>query len=565
MEKVYNFIRCATLVMLSIAFVQCDDFLDMKDRTQKSEQNFPLTENDAQQALAGCYHIMHENQVASFMGPTIFSDEMFGGDVPGSSPEMLYEENLNDYTIEMFSNRWPRLYKGVYRCNKLIEAIDQISFKSETTKKQVLGEAHFMRGMYYFDLTRMYGDVPLYPTSDVSNIPRTSAAEVFALIGSDMKKAIELLPATPFASILKSDLGHASKWAAEAMMARVFLFYTGYYKSETLPLFEGGNVGKDEVISYLNDCIQNSGHGLVRDFRELWPYTNEYTGEDYAYNKGKNLKWIGETGENKETVFAIQFGINGNWGLNYHNDVCVFYGFPDVADEAAIFPFGKGWGCGFVNPRIVEQWMRDEPDDVIRRSGTVFNVNDPAEGIVNPEQTIVSTKMLMTGWWQKKYVPINVWKNKEAKTYSLYSVFTDNANDDYVFANTQDLVLIRFADVLLMHSELTQTPDGMNTVRKRAGLKPLPAYSLEALQRERLYELFAESSRYYNLLRWYGKEAGAVIDRNQNGVEVWNCGTKDKINFNLTERIRATGGFLQISQKEINLSGGVLTQTPGWQ
>ena len=54
MEKVYNFIRCATLVMLSIAFVQCDDFLDMKHRTQKSEQNFPLTENDAQQALAGC-------------------------------------------------------------------------------------------------------------------------------------------------------------------------------------------------------------------------------------------------------------------------------------------------------------------------------------------------------------------------------------------------------------------------------------------------------------------------------------------------------------------------------
>ena len=105
----------------------------------------------------------------------------------------------------------------------------------------------------------------------------------------------------------------------------------------------------------------------------------------------------------------------------------------------------------------------------------------------------------------------------------------------------------------------------MNTVRKRAGLKPLPAYSLEALQRERLYELFAESSRYYDLLRWYGDEAGAVIDRNQNGVEVWNCGTKDKINFNLTERIRATGGFLQISQKEINLSGGVLTQTPGWQ
>ena len=140
--------------------------------------------------------------------------------------------------FDSFFNRWPRLYKGVYRCNKLIEAIDQISFKSETTKKQVLGEAHFMRGMYYFDLTRMYGDVPLYPTSDVSNIPRTSAAEVFALIGSDMKKAIELLPATSL-SYSHSDFLHttfpeknpAHRHQTSHQKRNLYTF-TGYYGME---------------------------------------------------------------------------------------------------------------------------------------------------------------------------------------------------------------------------------------------------------------------------------------------------------------------------------------------
>lgn len=564
MKKIYNFIHCATLALLSVTFTQCDNFLDTIDRTEKNDQNFPLNEKDAQQALAGCYQVLAANHRYAFQPPCEFSDEMFANG-SGTSPEAVYGENLNDYTTEMFSNRWATLYKGVYRCNSLLEAIDGITFETETAKKKVLGETYFVRAMCYFDLTRMYGDVPLYQTSEVSNIPRNPATEVFALIASDMKKAIELLPSTPFENMLKSEMGHASKWAAESMMARIFLFYTGYYKSETLPLIEGGSLSKEDVIGYLNNCIQSSGHGLIDDFRELWPYTNEYTGEDYAYNKGKSLKWIGEKGDNKETIFAIQFGINGNWGLSYHNDVCMGFGFADLSDYATTFPYGKGWGGGYVNPRIVEQWVQNEPNDTIRRSGTVFNIYDPAEGIVNPDQVFVSNMMLITGWWQKKYMPVHAWKDKESNSYCLYSVFVDGARDHYVFGNTQDLVLMRFADVLLMHSELTKTPEGMNIVRKRAGLEPLAQYSFEALQRERIYELFGEATRYYDLLRWYGKEAGTVIDQNQNGVKVCNNGAWTTVKFNLTERIRATGGFLQISQKEIDLSGGVLKQTPGWQ
>lgn len=128
----------------------------------------------------------------------------------------------------------------------------------------------------------------------------------------------------------------------------------------------------------------------------------------------------------------------------------------------------------------------------------------------------------------------------------------------------QDLVLMRFADVLLMHSELTESPEGMNTVRDRVGLDPLP-YTFDNLVKERHHELAFEGVRYYDLLRWYGAEqAGSVIDKNKNGVTVYNAKAPTTVNFNMAKRIKETGGFNQIPESQIKLSGGVLKQNPGW-
>ena len=66
------------------------------------------------------------------------------------------------------------------------------------------------------------------------------------------------------------------------------------------------------------------------------------------------------------------------------------------------------------------------------------------------------------------------------------------------------------------------------------------------------------------MLRWYGKNAGVEIDKYQNGVKVLNNRVETVINYNLTKRIQDTGGFLQVPQSEIDLSDGVLIQTPGW-
>ena len=131
--------------------------------------------------------------------------------------------------------------------------------------------------------------------------------------------------------------------------------------------------------------------------------------------------------------------------------------------------------------------------------------------------------------------------------------------------NMQDIVLIRFADVLLMHSELTGTADGMNLVRSRVGL-PAVGYSLDALKAERRFELAFEGSRYYDLLRWAGKSNLSQVEtilESENGLATINNGvpgTKQGIDFR-TE----TGGFLQIPNREIQLSEGILVQNPGWE
>lgn len=125
----------------------------------------------------------------------------------------------------------------------------------------------------------------------------------------------------------------------------------------------------------------------------------------------------------------------------------------------------------------------------------------------------------------------------------------------------EDLYVIRFADVLLMQSELTGTADGMNKVRARAGL-PAISYSLEALQNERRHELAFEGQRYQDLRRWHIAETALS---EQNNTPMQNLGVDVVMrDGHYKERYAATQGFWSIPQTQIQLSNGVLTQNEGW-
>jgi starch-binding outer membrane protein, SusD/RagB family len=540
----------------------CDSLLETKDLLNKNESNYPATEDDVQSSLAGIYQKMSTEFNETFIS-TLVSDETFGGGGPddyvSTAVDQLKKSNEN-----LLSNTWSYYYSGIFRANKLLENIDNVQKINATNKQTAIAEAKFMRALYHFNLAHLFGQVPVFTSSESVIRPKSTPEELYGQIALDLKSAIDSFPATNYTAIPTTRLGHANRWAAEGLLARVYLFYTGYYQKTELPLAGGGVITKAQVITYLEECINSSGHTLATDFRTLWPYTNKYTVEDYAYTTGKGLKWLGEEGLNKETVFAIKFGNIADYdnfptGMNKMNTAFSNRG---QSLQRNTFPFGAGWGQGTVNTRMVEQWNAEEPGDP-RVKMSIVDVKDPIEGIVKYEENGWS-QMNDTHNFVKKYTTIMAWKNKATKT--VYPCYTNalygSAEANYI-RDSQDIVLLRFSDILLMHSELTETNTGLNRVRARVGL-PAIAYSFDALQKERRHELVFEGQRYFDLLRWYRKGAGTILQNNQNGVAVLNSNVAATMSYQIETRMNATGGFWPIPTSEITLSKGILVQNEGW-
>lgn len=221
----------------------CEDFLDSEPTNLKTIENYPATQEDADQVLTGIYSVlaMPDPLQTSFLSSELRSDNLLGGGGPTDISTKAIAQ-CQKWSESSFAVAWRTNYMGIFRANVFLEALDKVEWNSEEDRKRMEGEARFLRAHYYFDLSRMFGDVCLITTSESVNIPRTPAAETYAFIAADLKKAIEdLLPTERYDAV---ESGRVTKWAAQALMARVFLFYTGYYQKESLPLPDGGEISK---------------------------------------------------------------------------------------------------------------------------------------------------------------------------------------------------------------------------------------------------------------------------------------------------------------------------------
>jgi len=556
------------LVLSVLTLNACNDFLNTEDLTRKNSSNFPKTESDAQQSLTGCYSMLRyqtsgneaQNQM---IVSEILSDDRFAGGGPDDA--FLHAvDHLSKYGNNMFEEIWKDYYAGIHRCNMLIESIPNINFSSIASHNQVDGEAHFLRAYYYFGLCETFGNVPLITTSlSKDNPPQATPEQLYGQIGKDLTTAINDLPTTKASDISTSQLGHATRWAAEGMLARVFLFYTGYYNKTTLPISDKGTITKENVVTDLKDCIDNSGHQLMPDFRNLWPYSNSYTKPFYPYSSDNNLNWYGEDGKNLETIFSIRYSAKASWDDQSSwrsNQVDLFFS-PRESDGSVEnnFPLGIGWGAGTISPKMIEEWGTTEPKD-IRLDASVFDVSKEAPNYVWG----ADKQQDETGYWEKKYCAINVKTDQDGNT--IYENFArriyPDLSTDYQLNNIQDIVVLRYADILLMYSELTHTIWGINQVRERAHLTPITNYTDTALRNERRWELAFEGLRWYDLLRWH---IAADALQKEDGADVEENAVKTKIDMSdIGQRVNDTGGFLQIPQTQIDLSNGVLKQNKGW-
>lgn len=583
--------------LCTMGLASCD-IDNVENIGEMSSSQFPKTDADAEAVLAGVYQNLneiHANPQMSFLyNACLASDDQLGGG--GTNDKLMQAEDLlMNYNADMTNQFYADRFKGISRANTLLEVLETSEGMSEDVKNQAIGEAKFLRAYYYYELASMYGNVPLVRNAAEADNKQGDVKVLWGQILQDLRDAASSMPAEN--SLNSSRTGHVDKYTAEAMLGRAWLFYTGMYCNGTtvadmvstnyapltsVELPDGTTLTKQDVIGYIDDCVNNSGYSLVEDFRNLWAYTNAKTINDYPYAAGQGLKWVeNDNGLNPESMFAIKFNKQASWNttIGYSNGYALHFGVRGGQDIKNTFPFGQGWGAGPVAPNLVKDWKVAEPND-IRLKATVCDVNDTQE-MPNYGRGGWADFVQETDYYSKKWSPIAC-KNDgtipgsdgnpapeyafcfETCMYGMTGGQQGGYGNNFQLDNIHDQVLIRFADVLLMQSELKEDVTGINKVRARAGLDPIAAYSLKALQDERRWEFACEGIRWNDIRRWH--IATVALDK-QEGQDIYYCGSparNEAANHNggYSTRYKATAGFQKMPDTQVAL--GTVVQNEGW-
>jgi hypothetical protein len=508
-------------------------FLDVQPITTVTDENFYKTPADGFKALVGCYdglQLIWSGGVSLPVAAEVLSDDCFGG--TGNSDGYGYQaldefdraRSPSDQNI--FGLNWGYYYKAVYRCNVFLSKMDQINWGSDQALRNTYeAETRYIRAYLYFDMMRLWGHIPLLTAPSAENLPQADPAAVYKVIADDLKFAAANIKGVPYAAQDPSTHGRVTKYAAEALLARVYLFYTGYYTKPDL----AGSVDKTAVLNGLEDVISTGGYDLLDKYANLWPAASQdaYAGED-----------------NKETVFAIKYtytsDYNGNVDGNYW---MVMTGIR----EQAIFPYGNGWGGATVDPKL---WNTFDVNDT-RRGASIISIADENLNFTNQ-----SKQREYTGYYIKKYSPM---VDKNGVPLPIV-----NGNPDFQIGQFQDYVSIRYADVLLMAAELG-SPNAQtyfDRVRKRAYLDKFVSIAVtkENIMKERQLEFAFEGLRFYDLLRQGVNVAAQQIAET---ATVLNGGAS-AVKTISASKIIETQGLQQIPYTQITLSNGTLKQNAGW-
>ena len=618
-----KYILSALAVCSAAIFTSCDDMLDTDPRvTDATSATFPGKIADVEALNTATYSIMNtmgggdpDNQ-NPFLWWEVMSDNCFGsGGLQDNKVKSLH------HLVQMNSNQYEQafvlLYGGINRANNQIETIDNVDWTgNEAKRNQLLGEGYFMRGLYTLWLTQLYGDVPLITSTLITEEMKAqvSAEEViYPQILSDFVSAQNLM------STEKSS-GHANKYVAEAFMARAYMFWAGFYKkvadlstgsAPAIDLVEqegctAASLSQADVVNALRDVVNSGAYELLEDYRSLWQYSNSYvwdetqkaieTGEGHAYKFIADMKrehcfdQPGMGNGNKEELFQIQFMNASKWDLDqkgpyscarmYCNYLSVFWALRvngHNGDRNFTYPFTQGWGQGTPSNNIWDDWTVAENEggytDIRKLGSLIDGVTENKE----IDYEFVKDCCEASGFGVKKYNGVTL----DALTGdSPWWDFAGGENFKGTLDNPmqgdhfEDFYLMRYADVLLMLSEMTGDAQYMNQVQKRAGVPETP-YSLKELQNQRRWEFAFEGLRFNDMRRWSGKDGGescyaAKALQAQAGKQmvvkgnVANKTTMKHMTCSWTKRYADTNGFLAKPQSQITLMNGKLIQNPGW-
>ncbi|GAA4804664.1 RagB/SusD family nutrient uptake outer membrane protein [Olivibacter ginsenosidimutans] len=499
------------------------DFLTKYPEGSLNEGNFYASETDFQQAVVGAYVPLRDVANNAY-----FMDEMradnaeyfyYAKDRGNQTAENLTNYlDLTDNVITL--NRYQADYNGISRTNIILDRLNTITFTmSDAVKNQVSGEAKALRGHYYFDLVKNFGDVPLYlhevTTSSAAYLPRSSADSVYNQIITDLTDAINLLSEPNFSA---EQTGKVTKGTASMELAAVYMQRKQYDKA--LPLLQN---------------ISTMGYALLPNFRDVFNPAN------------KN--------GNKEMIFDIQYKSGSPTDLQESNFP---YRFTPLTPNTQVI-----MGVNFNN--TIGGWNVPTPDlyQLFEAGDTRLDASiGVIEGTLDENTDFEPTKVVSTvvGYTPPAHTEIR-WFCKKYY-YPPYGSIYKNTD--------QNWPLYRFSDALLLLAEClnetgrsTEALEPLNRVRTRAfgagkgQITTTDANQLRTLiANERRLELAFENKRYQDLIR---------TDQAIPVMTAYGTAAKARHSYLLPQTYNVTQNRLlyPIPQRERDLNTS-LTQNPGY-
>jgi len=266
--------RSIIFLILILVLTRCsDNFLDLAPISNSSVQNFYSNEGDFTNAIYGAYSTLRSNGLYSDYFQLVGELRSDNAEMGSTASDRFYFFNLQEFTDQVTNvineNIWNKCYLGILRVNEILDRIDKLS-ASESFKGRITGEAKFLRGLFYFNLVRVFGDVPFTTTvfktiEEAYEAGRTEKSEVYKQIIEDLLDAERLLPLQ-----VKGEEGRATTGAASALLGKVYL---------TIKDFNNARIK-------LTDVINSNQYQLLTNYADLWKVANK---------------------NHKESIFDVQF------------------------------------------------------------------------------------------------------------------------------------------------------------------------------------------------------------------------------------------------------------------
>ena len=493
--------RTLIIIVTLFAFLMScsDDFLDRPPLNEMTENNFWKTADDAVTAVTAAYDGLQID--GAYRWGFLMNGDVRSEDAASFDPGWYVKHDA--FTVDASDPRvldsWRAFYATIFRANSVINKVPAIKM-DEQLKQRLINEAHFLRGVAYFNVVTIWGDAPLRLTagigSDLLNLPRSSKEEIWAQIEKDFTQA-ENLPNKGDAAA--GEIGRATKGAAKAFLAKTYLYQN-----------------KWELAA-----------AKAKEVMDLGIYDlNEFYGDNWNRQKENGI----------ESIFEMQYsGGMGGW-MTHEGNILGSWLAPAGAKR-----FYPGGGWSIVVPDTMHQKAYEEGD--LRRKINIFVHGDVYEGANEGPQAYDSAWNKNTRLNIAKYIVVNPFDP------------TEKTADGHL-----NIPVMRYAEVLLIRAEAlnemgqtAEAEDLLNMVRNRAGLPDVEEglskqEFRERVLHERRIEFFAEGQYFFDEIRMLTKE-----ELTQRML------ASGKNNFDYDRDI-----YMPIPQLEIDLNNNLLPQNSGY-